>query len=139
MLPTWTGAKAGASWTITRLPEAKSMTSRSSAGIAAHSAGFDAAITSLGVFGAAGGAAAIRAIAGSKSKQRIWNSPVLPRVIARRCAAKQSNNSHARAQRRKGNPLRAFAPLREISVTIAALMTLAGAAAKRAFMHIATL
>ncbi len=57
MLATWTGAKAGASWTTTRPPLARSMTIRSSAGIAFQALGGDLATISFGVgsFGAARG------------------------------------------------------------------------------------
>src|SRR5918996_2797536 len=71
ILATWTGANAGASWTMTRLPEARSITSKSAAGISAHSVGFEAAMTSVGVLGLAGGAAATRAISARAANRRM--------------------------------------------------------------------
>jgi hypothetical protein len=61
MLATWTGAKAGASWTMTSPPPFSSITIRSSAGISRQALAGAAAISSEGVRGGpewAGGAAA---------------------------------------------------------------------------------
>ena len=85
MLATCTGANCGASSTTTRLPDARSITSKSSAGICAHSTGLEAAIASVGVLGGAGalavGAAATSDRAGKSSNLRT-DSPffVIPPV-----------------------------------------------------------
>src|SRR5437763_14559176 len=70
MFATWTGAKPGASCTITRPPFARSITNRSSAGIVFHAEAGAAATMSLGVgnFGGAGAAAAVSEAAVRRSR-----------------------------------------------------------------------
>src|SRR4051794_36672665 len=81
MLATWTGAKAGASWTITRPPLARSITIRSSAGIAFHALAGDCATTSLGVSSL--GAAPPRATAAATIKtERILVPPLVALALA---------------------------------------------------------
>ena len=69
MLATWTGANAGASWITTRPPFARSMTSRSSAGIVFHALAGALATMSLGVGSFLAGAAPISERGGSDEQQ----------------------------------------------------------------------
>src|SRR4029079_15690039 len=70
------GAKAGASWITTRPPLARSMISKSSAGIAFQALAGALATISFGVIWAAGAAAVSKAAAVSNNGNRIGSPPL---------------------------------------------------------------